>query len=161
MSYLYTLEKAQRNAVQNNLTDIVDPILGSDDTLSYYPYVVGQEEGMRIDQVCYNIYGNFNYIDEILTINNIINPWSIRGGDIIYFLDEGDLESLQLSPKIDQTAIINKLINPNKDTQKDPNRDPNSVTTGNGLPPTIKTKGSDDVTIDYVNKKIKIMDRFI
>jgi len=158
MSYLYTLEIAERNIVQNNLTDIVDPLIFRDDSLVYYPYVVGQEEAMRIDQICYSIYGNFLYIDELLTINNIINPWSIRSGDIIYFLDENDLVALQLVPKVDQTLIINRLVNPNKDTQKDPTRDPN-ITTGTGLPPTIKPAGLKDVVIDYTAKKIKIIDR--
>ena len=155
MCYLYTLETAQRNKNQDNLVDIVDPLLLIDDTLNYYPYVVAEEEASRIDLICYSIYGHFAYIDELLTMNNILNPWSIRGGSIMYFLDEDDLTSLRLAPKADQTQIVNDLINPNKDTQKDPNRD-----TGVGLPPTIKTANIKDVDIDYNNKTIKIINKF-
>jgi len=155
MSYLYTLETADKMKNQDNLTDIVDPILVIDDTLNYYPYIVSEEEAMRIDLICYSIYGNFAYIDELLTINNILNPWSIKGGSIIYFLDEDDLNGLKVQPKTDQEEIINELVNPNKDTKKDPNRD-----TGIGLPPTIKPSNLKDVDIDYDNKTIKIIDRF-
>lgn len=154
MSYLYTLETVKRDKVNNNLYNIVDPVLGQDDTLNYYPYVVGQEEGMRIDLICFSIYGNFTYIDELLAINNIINPWSIKAGNIIYFLDEDDLISLRLAPKVDQTQILLDLVNPNKDTKKDPNRD-----TGTGLPPTIKPANLKEVDVDFNNKTIKIINK--
>lgn len=159
MSYLYTLENAQRSITQDNLTNIVDPIIASDDSLNYYPYVVPENEAMRIEQICYSIYGNFMYEDELLMINNILNPWSIRGGDIIYFLNEDDMLSLRLVPKVNQTEIISQLVNPNKDTKRDPNRDGN-IQEGTGLPPTIKPTGLKDVNVDYNNKTIKIIDQF-
>lgn len=155
MSYLYTLETAERNKNMDNLINIIDPLIYVDDTLNYYPYVVGEEESMRIDLICFNIYGNFAYIDELLTINNIINPWSIKSGDIIYFLNQDDLNVLRLSPKSDKQQIVNELVNPNKDTQVDPNRE-----TGTGLPPTIKPSNLKEVEVDYNNKTIKIMDSF-
>lgn len=155
MSYLYTNENVARDTVQGNLYDIIDPLVIWDDTLIYYPYVVPQEEGMRIDQVCYDIYGHFNYVDELLTMNDIIDPWSIQAGQVIYYLDEDSLSNLQLQAKKDQQAVVVSLVNPNKDTKKDPNRD-----LGTGLPPTIKPAGLKDVTVDTNNKTIKIMDRF-
>lgn len=155
MSYLYTLETVERSSGQTNLFNIVDPLLMVDDTLNYYPYVVAEEEAMRIDLICYSIYGNFAFIDELLTINNISNPWSIKGGSTIYFLDEDDLVTLRIFPKADQEKIVNELVNPNKDTQKDTNRD-----SGTGLTPTIKPSNLKEVDINYNNKTIKIIDRF-
>jgi len=155
MSYLYTNENASRDKKQGNLVNIIDPLIKWDDTLNYYPYVVTNEDAMRIDLICFNIYGNFNYIDELLTLNNILNAWSIKGGQVIYFLNEDELVTLQLQTKADNQAIVKELINPNKDTKKDPNRD-----TGTGLPPTIKPTGLKDVSVDFDNKTIKIMDRF-
>ena len=148
------METAVRDSNQGYLVDIIDPLVIWDDTINYYPYVVSNEDAMRIDLICFKIYNNFNYIDELLTMNNIINPWSIKEGDIIYFCDEDSLVSLQLQAKTDDNAIVNTLVNPTKDTQKDPNRD-----TGTGLPPTIKPAGLKDVEVDYVNKKIKIIDK--
>ena len=155
MSYLYTTENAVRDIKQGNLVDITDPLIKWDDTLNYFPYIISREEAMRMDMVCFNIYGNFNYIDELYQINNIICPWSIVEGQTIYFLDEDDLQTLQLQAKADDQAVVVQLINPNKDTKKDPNRD-----AGTGLPPTIKPAGLKDVTVDFNNKTIKIMDRF-
>lgn len=154
MSYLYTNETVQRDLTMGNLYDIVDPVLIWNDTLRYYPYMVQREEAMRIDLVCYSIYGNFNYIDELLTINHIMNPWSIKEGDIILFADEDDINTLQLQTKTDDQRIIRSLINPNKDTKKDPNRDE-----GTGLTPTIKPTNLKDVDVDFDNKKIRIIDR--
>lgn len=155
MSYLYTLETAERKKEFNNLIDIIDPLLYINPTLNYYPYVVGNEEAMRIDLICFNIYGNFAYMDELLTINNIINPWSIKSGDVIYFLDQDDLNVIRMTPKADQQEIVNELVNPNKDTQIDPNRDE-----GTGLIPTIKPSNLKEVEVDYTNKTIKIIDSF-
>ena len=155
MSYLYTTENAVRDIKQGNLIDIIDPLIKWDDTLNYFPYIISREEAMRMDMVCFNIYGNFNYIDELYQMNNILCPWSIKEGQTIYFLDEDDLQTLQLQAKADDQAVVLKLVNPNKDTKKDPNRD-----AGTGLPPTIKPAGLKDVSVDFNNKTIKIMDRF-
>ena len=155
MNYLYTNEIVQRDQLQGNLFDIIDPVIIWNDTLNYFPYVVSQEEAMRIDLICFNIYNNFNYIDELLTLNNIYCPWSIKEGQTIYFIEEDSIQVMQLQAKADDQQIVRQLVNPNKDTQKDPNRD-----TGTGLPPTIKPAGLKDVTVDYNNKTIKIMDRF-
>lgn len=155
MNYLYTNEIVQRDQKQSNLFDIINPVVIWDDTLNYFPYVVSQEEAMRPDLICFNIYNNYNYIDELLTLNNILCPWSIQEGQVIYFLEEDSINILQLQAKADDQEIVRSLVNPNKDTQKDPNR-----YAGTGLPPTIKPAGLKDVSVDFDNKTIKIMDRF-
>jgi len=155
MNYLYTNEITQRDQIQSNLFDIIDPLIIWDDSLNYFPYVVSQEEAMRPDLICFNIYNNFNYIDELLTMNNILNPWSIQEGQVIFYIDEDSISAIQLLSKTDDQEIVRSLVNPNKDTQRDPNRD-----TGTGLPPTIKPAGLKDVSVDFNNKTIKIMDRF-
>jgi len=155
MSYLYTLQNVDREKKFNKLFDIINPVIKWDDSLTYYPYMVLKEEEMRPDMICFNIYNHFNYIDEILTWNNIINPWSIKEGQIIYYLEEDSVISLQLQKKKNSDEIVNELVNSNKDTKKDPNRE-----SGTGLPPTIKPAGLKDVTVDFNNKTIKIMDKF-
>lgn len=155
MSYLYTNETIQRDQKQNNLLDIIDPVVIWDDTLAYYPYTVSNEESMKPDLICFNIYGNFSYIDELLTLNNILNPWSIKAGQVIYFVDEDSLMALRLQAKADDQTVVASLVNPNKDTEKDPNRE-----SGKGLPPTIKPAGVKDVSVDFNNKTIKIIDKF-
>jgi hypothetical protein len=155
MSYLYTHETAKRDKKQRNLVNIISPLIIWNDSFNYYSYIVSQEESMRPDLICFNIYGNFSYIDELLIWNNIINPWSIKEGQKIYFLEEDSIAALQLQAKADDDEIVKSLVNFNKDTEKDPNRDD-----GTGLTPTIKPSGLKDVMVDYNNKTIKIMDRF-
>ena len=108
---------------------------------------------MRIDLISTNIYGHDGYIDELLTLNNILNAWSIKAGNIIYYVDEDAFPLIQSKPMADDQNIINNLINPNKDTKKDPNRE-----SGENLPPSIKPSGLKDVSIDFTNKTIKIID---
>ena len=155
VSYLYTNEIAQRDENQSNLVNIIDPLIIWNDTLIYYPYIVTNEESMRPDLICFSIYNNFSYIDELLLINNILNPWSIKAGQTIYYIDEDSILILQRQYKNNEEKIIKNLVNPNKDTKKDPNRD-----SGTGLSPTIKPSGLKDVSIDFNDKTIKIIDRF-
>lgn len=154
MSYLYTNENTTRDAKQNNLYNIIDPLVIWDDSLTYFPYIVTEEEAMRPSIICYNIYNNFLYVDELLAINNILDPWSIKAGQTIYYLDEDSMANLELQSKRDDQEVVVSLVNPNKDTKKDPSRD-----VGTGLPPTIKPAGLKDVTVDTNNKTIKIIDR--
>lgn len=157
MSYLYTNENTKRNQKMNNLLDLINPIVVWDDTLIYYPYIVKKEESMRIDLICFSIYNHFNYIDELLTINNILNPWSINEGQIIYYIEEDDMSAIKRTygSLSNDDQIAESLVNPNKDTKKDPNRD-----AGTGLPASIKPAGIKDVSIDFNDKKIKIIDKF-
>ena len=153
MSYFYTLENSIRRNNQNNLVDLVTPLVIIDDTLYYFPHIVTEEEEMRVEKICNNIYGHTGYMDEILTLNNIINPWSIKAGSIIYYVDEDSMPLIQSKPKADQQSILNNLVNPNKDTKKDPNRE-----TGENLPPTIKPSGLKAVDINFATKVVKIID---
>ena len=155
MSYIYTNENAKRDSNQSNLFNIVDPLVIWRDDIVYYPYFVSKEEEMNPSMICFNIYNKFDYIDELLTWNNILNPWSIREGQLIYYIEEDSIESLKVDTNQEKDTIVQSLVNPSKDTKKDPNRD-----SGTGLPPTIKPTGLKDVNVDYNNKTIKIIDRF-
>lgn len=156
MSYLYTNQNAVRDTKQNNLYDLINPLVVRRDDLEYFPHYVTAEEEMRADLICYNLYSKFDYVDEFLTWNNILNPWSIKQGQMVFYLNEDDILSLQLNPSdYRKNEVAESLVNPNKDTKKDPNREQ-----GTGLTPTIKPAGVKEVEVDYNNKKIKIMNSF-
>jgi len=155
MSYIYTNENTIRTSTQKYLFDIINPLIIWDDRIERYAHVVTLEEEMRPDLICYNIYGNFEYVDEFLTWNNILNPWSVKQGQIVFYLNEDDILILRLKVSDDSQQTIESLINSNKDTKKDINRE-----NGTGLTPTIKPAGLKEVNVDYNNKKIKIMDSF-
>ena len=46
--------------------------------IQYSSYRVQKGEEMRIDLVCKSIYGNIDYVDIILNVNNISNPLNIK-----------------------------------------------------------------------------------
>lgn len=156
MSYLYTNQNTVRDAKQNNLYDLINPLVIRRDDLEYYSHYVTAEEEMRPDLICYNLYGRFDYVDEFLTWNNILNPWSIKQGQLVYYLNEDDIASFQFkSSDYKKNDVAETLVNPNKDSKKDPNREQ-----GTGLTPTIKPSGIKEVEVDYTSKKIKIMNSF-
>jgi len=83
----YTLENVKRNKNNNNLYDIFNPMLKITDDSNIKSYIVDNQREMRIDLICIDIYGNNDYIDELLYFNGIIDPYSIKSGDIIYYID--------------------------------------------------------------------------
>jgi hypothetical protein len=82
----YTLENIKRN-FNNNLYNIFNPMLKINDYSNIKSYIVDNHREMRIDLICIDIYGNNNYIDELLYFNGIIDPYSIKSDDIIYYID--------------------------------------------------------------------------
>ena len=103
-------------------------------TITYQQYEVQKGEEMRIDLVCESIYGNLNYIDIILNVNNIDNPLNIQEGTIIIY-PTGNVDGLRYSDiKKQNTAEV--LANTNKQQRKDNNRK-KYVENKYSLPPTI------------------------
>jgi len=103
-------------------------------SLRYQQYEVQKGEEMRIDLVCESIYGNTDYVDIILNVNNIDNPLNIQEGTILIY-PTGNIDSLRYSDiKKQNTAEV--LANTNKQQRKDNNRK-KYVENKYSLPPTI------------------------
>jgi hypothetical protein len=131
----YSLNNLRQDISQDNLYDFFAS------TFKYIPgfllseYIVNGWEEMRIDVICNNIYGNTDYCDFILDLNNIDNPLNIMSGDALYYTT---LEQMDYF-KIDEStakSIRNTYLNNNKISQQDPNRQSyvgNNLT----LPPTF------------------------
>ena len=158
MANLYTLEngKIQIDSDGNPITDIITPIVITRDDLTLYPHIITPEEEMRPDLILWSIYGQKGYVDEIFTLNNIVDPLSIRQGDIIWFVDENDIPKLQVSQS-NQTneEIINNLVDPNAEQKIDYNRD-----TGDNLLPTIKPTNLNQITVNTNNNTISVINKF-
>lgn len=85
---IYTLENIERLKGNDNLYDIFYPMLVDNPNLNIKTdYVVREEREMRIDLICKDLYGDTSYIDELLHLNGIIDPYSIKKDDIIYYAD--------------------------------------------------------------------------
>lgn len=112
---LYSLEKIERVKEQDNLYDLFYPILKDIDIKNFIlkKYIVKEERSMRIDLICLDIYNSIDYIDELMHINNIIDPYSIKKGDVIYYISIEDLKLYR-----DSYININNLISDNNFDKK-------------------------------------------
>jgi hypothetical protein len=150
---IYSFKNIQRSSAQQNLYDLFQTTLGDNvASLNLYPYPVSKEEEMRLDTVCSNIFGNNKYIEELGFINNILNPFSIKEGDTIYYFDPDEVYNLYYKDDAQKaTNAIKSLVNPAKDT---PSANPEETI------PTIIPEQLQQITVDYNSSKIKIIDSF-
>lgn len=149
---IYSFEKL--NIGNDGFYDLFQKTMINNDNIFYnYFYVTDEYEG-RIDLISQKLYGTTDYIEELMTINNIINPWSIKSNDIIYYANASSDYSIiykndePLNEQKDEILLMNK----NKTTKKDVNR--------LGSPPVIKPDNLKQVDINYVKKKITIINKF-
>jgi hypothetical protein len=49
-------------------------------------YVVPREYEMRMDLISNHLYDSMEYVEELMKLNNIINPFAIKEGDVINYL---------------------------------------------------------------------------
>ena len=118
-------------------------------SLRYQQYEVQRGEEMRIDLVCESIYGNTDYVDIILNVNNIDNPLNIQEGTIIIY-PTGNIDGLRYSDIKKQNAA-EVLSNSNKQQRKDNNRK-KYVENKYSLPPTIMNERTQqyDISSDVI-----------
>lgn len=90
---------------------------------SVYNFPCEDKHSMRIDLVCFDIYQSTDNIDILTNINGIINPLSIKSGDVLYYVDQDDIEDVRSDEAV-FTAILNsvKSANKGKEMKQDKNR---------------------------------------
>lgn len=149
---IYSFEKL--NIGNDGFYDLFQKTMVNDNNIFYnYFFVTNEYEG-RLDLISKQLYGSTDYIEELMTINNIINPWSIKSGDIIYYANSSTDYSIIYQndePINDQKDKI-LLMNKNKSTKKDINR--------LGSPPVIKPDNLKQLDVNYIKKKITIINKF-
>lgn len=112
-------------------------------------YIVPREHAMRLDLISHKLYGTANYVEELMKINNILNPFSIKEGDVINYVRLDLIPSMYVVKEDRVLKDINLgLVDSTKNTEKEK------------LPPSIKPKGKDQLVVDKKNKKIKIINNF-
>lgn len=79
-------------------------------------HVVTEEEEMRLDLVCKNIYGDTDGKDVIIFLNNIANDLHIKTGDEILYPDPKYIDSFRT--KLDNGGDIRKTISENRNKKK-------------------------------------------
>jgi hypothetical protein len=106
-------------------------------------FIIPFESQMRMDNICYELYGNTEYVDFLLYFNDIINPLNIIQDQSIYYVNANIIPGFYAPEEIEET-IQNILTNPSKSSKVDKNRIEKSE---KSLPPTVN---------ESENKQIKI-----
>ena len=145
-----------RDPKQDNLYNLFQKNIMITKNLVVYPYLVPREFEMRFDRISNDIYGSPNFVEELMILNDIISPYSIKEGQIIYFCDSDNLSSLYTT----DITVENKEVNrQNLIKSSQTNRDRQNLSNDSNLPPTVKPQNLEQVKIDK-NNNIQIINSF-
>ena len=134
--------------------DLFQKTMVNNTSLQYEIVVMTDTFNGRLDLMCKFLHGNTNYLEELMTINNIINPYSVKlNNKIRYFPNVSNYQLMYESDpeptdKKDQILLMNK----NKSTKKDKNRI--------GSPPTIRPDNLKQIDVNHSKRKITIINKF-
>ena len=100
---------------------------------------------MRLDLVSIDIFGSDSYVEELMHMNNIIDPYSIKNGDIIYY-----------PVKKDKIEVIQKPYKKEEDVYGNPD---SSSPLSRSLPMSTPSSNYKQIRVDDKNKKIKVTNK--
>lgn len=149
----YTFDNTNKkiNVDGKYLYDFFEKTMVNNEDLIYSEYTVPSEFDTRLDLVCKFLYGDSDKMEELMTQNGILNPFSIKTDDVLkYSYSSDDLNALYQKDIDDNTENMSKILNVNL----------NKTSTNNTqLPPSINP-GLKSVSVDYSSKKITIINKF-
>lgn len=137
-------QKLDKELGQQYFFDLTQSTFISRKDVSLNYWYVQPDEEMRIDVLCYRIYGSTDYVDILLNINKIDNPLNIKSGDIIKYPGKNDINLFRVEETQKQT--VQKLLNRNKAPRKDSNRK-NYIEQNYSLPPTVLPTPTNAVSV--------------
>lgn len=146
--------RLKRDPNQGNLFNLFQKniVINNKQNITLYLYVVQREYEMRLDKISNFLYGTPDYVEELMVINDIINPYSVKEGQYLYYCSLDNLQFFYTTDDtFEDTTSKNNLINSSK-TNK------NKEFTDN-LPLTIKPNNLKQITITEDNK-VKIINSF-
>jgi len=149
---IYSFEKLTIN--DYGFYDLFEKTIVNKTDLFGQIFLVTDEYEGRLDLISKYKYGSTDYVEELMAINNIYNPWSIKSGDEIIVFDSSEVfASLYKSDEIigeNKDNIL--LMNKNKTNKIDRNRI--------GSPPPITPDNLKQLNINYSKRKITIINKF-
>jgi len=148
-----TNNRIKRDISQDNLFDLFQKNIVNITNVSLQIYIVPREFEMRLDRISDFIYGSPNYIEELMVLNDIINPYSVKEGQYIYFCQ---VDSLQKLYTVDELQNLKETARQNLINSGQPNRNketPNylAVGTDQNLPPTVKPSNLKQIKVNKDN----------
>lgn len=145
------LESLERDRDQSGLYDLFVTSYVENKKVIVYAYKVQRGEEMRMDKICMSIYKNINHMSFLLQLNNIINPLTIKAGDLILYVNEEDTTKFKPSPEESnklRDRVLNKAISDKKQkidkSRKDYLQKRKSI---DPLPPNVKQSPTSPLTV--------------
>jgi hypothetical protein len=142
---VYDLDTLKRDASQSNLYNMFDQTFKYLTGLVLSVYIVDKSHEMRLDLISNQIYGNVNYCDFLLDLNNIDNPLNIMENDQIVYVSQDQIGLFRIN---ESTAkeLRNIYLNATKVSKPD-NKRLNYVENNYKLPPTFLQIPAESVRI--------------
>ena len=155
---LYSFENAEITTTYDNIDgstnviyDLFERKMAYNNNILNSYYITNVDDECRIDLVTRKIYEDTQLSEEIMIMNNIINPFSIKTNDIIYYsTDKSNIDLMKIKEPTLNQGNKYKILNINKNKSSG-NRE--------SLPPSVNP-GMKQIDIDYNKKKITIINKF-
>lgn len=150
-----------RDSTQGDLFDLFQKNIVNTSNIALQIYIVPREFEMRLDRISDFIYGSSSYVEELMVLNDIINPYSVKEGQYIYFCQ---IDNLQKLYTIDDLQTLKETARQSLINSSQPNRNkenPNylAVGTDQNLPPTVKPSNLKQIKVSKDNV-IQIINTF-
>lgn len=154
---IYSFDK-KNLAKKGEIYDIFEKNIKYSNRVTLYQYIVPMEREMRLDLISTDIYGSSDYMEELIILNNIINPYSVKVGQVLLFCPKSEINALYTKDEM-KTDDENKqkII---KAAQKKKIHQQKKFESDTSLPTTIMPDNLKQVKIDKKNKKIKLLNSF-
>lgn len=117
----FDYNEIKRDKKQFNLFNLFEKNIILDNKLQTKEYVVPREFEMRLDRISYQLYGSTDYVEELMLINDLISPYSIKEGQILRYYNSTNFNSLYTNDQLIKEEKKPKLISSNSKTNKDIN----------------------------------------
>lgn len=119
-------------------------------------YIVPREFEMRLDRISNYLYDSPDYVEELMIINDIINPYSVKEGQYIYFCDISLFPMLYTQDEMLDDKELQRLALINA---SQPNRDKTNSESNQNLPTNIMQSNTQQVRINKDNS-VQIINKF-
>ncbi len=152
-----TNNRIKRDPNQDNLFDLFQKnVVNNSKNMTLQIYIVPREFEMRLDRISDYIYGSSSYMEELMVLNDIINPYSVKAEQYIYFCQVDDLQKLYT---IDNLQNLKEVARQNLIKSNQNQNNLNFGTSDQNLPPTVKPSNLQQVKVTKDNK-IQIINSF-
>lgn len=101
--------------------DLTLPFI-NESVVSNNPFICSQRHNGRMDLVSLDIYGKPEYKYLLCGVNNFLNEFSVKEGDVLFYPNLDDIENVRLGTNIAQEDDRAALIDAMKRASQDPAR---------------------------------------